>query len=73
MCSATELSIETLRRPSPDVPTANPTATRTIADVMPRRSSGPETAPYTTRITEMVSTATRAFPSSVGLALRAAQ
>ena len=43
--SAAELWMLMLSHPRLDVPTAKPAATKTIAEVIPRRSSGPETAP----------------------------
>ncbi len=43
--SATALSRPTSSSPRPEAPTTKPTATKTIAEVMPRRSSGAEIEP----------------------------
>ena len=56
--SATAHSTETSSQPSADAPTTKPATVKNIAEVIPRRSSGPENALQTMMITTMVATAT---------------
>ena len=50
-----------------DVPTQRPAAVKIMAEVMPRASSGLETAPYRMRITAMVMRATNMRPPLAGV------
>ena len=64
MRSATADSTETSSQPSADAPTTKPAAVKNSAEVIPRRSSGPENALQTMMITTMVAAvATRPPPS----------
>ena len=61
--SATALSTGTSSRPSACVPTRNPAAVKTIAEVTPRRSSGPEKTPQRTMIATIVASAIILYPA----------
>ena len=56
--SAADVSRETSSRPSAEAPAAKPAATKNSAEVIPCRSSGPDTALQTTMMTAMLASAT---------------